>query len=112
MRLRQAALVLLGLYACLVATIAHRHTVAIDNLEFPWGLLLALVGVYSIARAVDPWVRLGAAFFALGWAMGLTLPMLSPGESYLIAEDWLGLTFMLGGVGVLALAVLRGSRTP
>lgn len=110
MRLRQGALVLLGLYACLTATIVHRHTAAIDNLDLPWGLLLALVAAYSIARAVDRWAPLGAAFFALGWALGLTLPMLVPGDSYLVAEDWLGMTFMLGGVAALALAVVRGSR--
>lgn len=112
MRLRQVVLVVFGLYACLAATIAHRHTVAVDNIDLPLGLLLALIGAYSIARAVDPWAGLGSAYFALGWAIGLTLPMLPPGGSYLIAEDWLGVTFMLGSVGGLALAVVRGSRTP
>lgn len=111
-RLKQAALALLGLYVCFTATIAHRHTTVVSGVDVPWGLLLALFGTFVIARAIDPLARLGSAFFALGWAVGLTVPMFSPGGSYLVAEDWLGLTFMFGSVGVLALAVLRGSRTP
>lgn len=110
-RFKQAALFFLGLYVCFIATIAHRHTTVISGVDVPWGLLLALVGAYAIARAIDPWVRLGTAFFGLGWAVGLTAPMFSPGGSYLLAQDWLGLSFLLGGLGVLALAVVRGPRT-
>lgn len=112
MRLGQAALAVLGLYVCFTATIAHRHTTEIGGVDVPWGLILALVGAYSVARLVDPWVRLGAAFFALGWAVGLTVPMFSPGGSYLVAQDWLGLTFLLGSLAALALAVVQGPRTP
>lgn len=114
MRLKQAALTILGLYVCFAATIAHRHTTVLDGVDLPWGLLLGLIAAYSIARAIDPWVRLGAAFFGLGWALGLslTVPMFSPGGSYLVAQDWLGLSFLFGSMGALALAVLRGSRTP
>jgi hypothetical protein len=111
-RLKQAALIVLGLYVCFTATIAHRHTAVVGGLDVPWGLILALVGAYSIARLVDPWVRLGAAFFGLGWAVGLTVPMFSPGGSYLVAQDWLGLTFLLGSLGVLALAIVRGDPHP
>lgn len=112
MKLKQATFSVLGLYVCFTATIAHRHTTVISGVDVPWGLFLALIGAYAIARAIDPWVRLGAAFFGLGWGVGLTVPMFSPGGSYLIAQDWLGLSFLFGGLGVLALAVLRGSRTP
>lgn len=112
MRLKRAALTLLGLYACLIATLAHRRTTEVFGVEVPWGLLLALVAAYSIARAVDPWARLGAAFFGLGWAVGLTVPMFSPGGSYLVAQDWLGLSFLLGSMAAIALAVMRRSRTP
>ena len=112
MRFKQTALFFLGLYVCFAATIAHRHTTVISGVDVPWGLLLSVVSAYAIARAIDPWVRLGAAFFGFGWAVGLTVPMFSPGGSYLIAEDWLGLSFMFGGLGALALAVVRGSKQP
>lgn len=111
-RLKQAGLVLLGLYVCFCATIAHRHTTVVNGIDVPWGLFLAIFGTYAIARAADPVARLGAAFFAFGWAVGLTLPMFSPGGSYLVAQDWLGLSFMFGSFGGLALAVLRGSTQP
>lgn len=112
MRLKRAALFLLGSYVCLVATIAHRHEAVIDGVDVPWGLVLALIGTYFVARAVERWVRLGDSFFALGWAVGLIAPMISPGGSYLVAADWLGLSFIFGGVGVLALAVVGGSKAP
>ena len=107
MKIKRAALALLGLYVCLVASIIHRHTYVIGGVDVPWAMVLDFIAAYSVARAVRLWVRLGDAFFALGWALGLTIPMLSPGGSYLIAQDWLGITFMLGSVAVLALAVIR-----
>lgn len=103
---------MLGLYVCLIATIAHRHTTLISGINVPWGLPLALIGAYAIARAINPWVWLGTAFFGFGWAVGLIAPMFSPGDSYLLAQDWLGLSFMFGGLGAMALAVIRGPRTP
>ncbi len=115
MRLKRAALVLLGLYVCLVASIIHRHTYVVGEVEIPWAMALDFIAVYSVTRAVRPWVRLGDAFFALGWALGLMIPMIptislfSMGGSYLIAQDWLGLTFMFGSIAVLALAVIRRS---
>lgn len=107
MRLRQAALTVLGLYACLAATIAHRHTVLIAGIDVPWGLLLGLVAAYAVASAAQMWVRLGALFFSLGWAAGLALPMLTGGDSYLVAGDWLGLGFMFASFALLALVIIR-----
>jgi len=109
-RLQQSAIILLGLYVCLTATIAHRHTATIGGVDVPWGVVLGIIGAYSIARFIDDWVRLGAAFFGLGWAAGLTVPMFSPGGSYLVAQDWLGLSFLFGSLAALAVAVLRGPR--
>ena len=111
MRLRQAALGLLGLYVCLAATIAHRHMTAVGVVDLPWGLLLGLIGAYSIARLVDLWARLGAAFFGLGWGVGLTVPMFAPGGGYLVAQDWIGLCFLFGTLAAIALSVWRGSTT-
>lgn len=109
-RLRQAGLAAVGLYVCLIASVVHRHTLDVGGVELPWAMLIGFVAAYSIARAVHPWVRLGDVFFALGWALGLTIPMFSPGGSYLIAEDWLGISFMIGGLLVLAAAVIGSSR--
>lgn len=110
MRSRQAALAVLGLYVCLVASIVHRHTYVVGSIELPWGLLLGLVAAWSTTRAVRRWVRSGDLFFALGWTIGLTLPMFSPGGSYLIASDTLGISFLLGGLLALALAMIRVPR--
>jgi hypothetical protein len=106
MRLRQAALTILGLYVCLAATVAHRHTVVITGVDVPWGLFLGLFAAYWVASAAQMWARLGALFFSLGWTAGLALPMLTPGDSYLVAGDWLGLGFMFASFALLALVII------
>lgn len=110
MRVKQAAVFLLGLYVCLVATIAHRHTAVWGGMTVPWGVILAVVGSYATARGAGTVVRSGTVWFVMGWALGLILPMLAPGDSYLVAEDALGLTFMAAGVGSLAIAAVRAPR--
>lgn len=107
MRVKRVALTVLGVYVALVATVVHRHTVLIGQLQLPWGLLLGLLAAYSVAVSAEGWLRGGALFFAFGWVLGLTLPMLVPGDSYLLAEDWLGFGFMFVSLAVLALAVIR-----
>ncbi|MEO6472163.1 MAG: hypothetical protein ABIR57_09535 [Aeromicrobium sp.] len=110
LRFRQAALTLLGLYVCLIATISHRHVAVVAGVDIPWALVLGCVAAYSIARAARNWSRQGDLFFSLGWALGLAIPMISPGGSFLIAQDWLGISFLLGGLIALALAVFRQPR--
>lgn len=110
MRVKQGALAFLGLYVCLIATISHRHTATVGGIELPWGVALGLVAAYTIARTGEEWVRMGGAFFGLGWAIGVALPMFVPGDSYLVAGDWLGLLFMLGSFAALAIAVLRSTH--
>lgn len=109
MTFKRAALTFLGLYVCTIASIVHRHTTEVLGLDIPWAMVLGFVAAYSIARVVRLWTRSGDLFFALGWAIGLTVPMLSPGGSYLIAQDWLGITFLAGGLAALALAIIRTS---
>ncbi len=103
-------LTLLGVYVCLMASIVHRTTFELGVIPVPWAMLIGLVAAYSIARTVRPWVHLGDTFFALGWAIGLTVPMVGAGGSYLIAQDWLGLSFMFGGLAALMAAVIRSSN--
>lgn len=106
----RAAVFLLGLYVCLAATIAHRHTAEWGGVTVPWGVILAVVGSYATARGAEAVVRSGTVWFVLGWALGLVVPMLAPGDSYLVAQDGLGLTFMAAGVGSLAIAAVRAPR--
>lgn len=98
------------MYVCLMASIVHRMTFDLGAIPVPWALLLGLVAAYSIARTVRPWVRLGDIFFVLGWAVSLAVPMVGAGDSYLIAQDWLGMTFMFGGLAALTTAVIRSSN--
>ncbi len=110
MRAKQATLVVVGMFVCLIASISHSRTSDVSGFDLPWGTALGLIAAYASACTADFWVRIGGAFFGLGWALGLTLPMLVPGESYLIGSDWLGLLFMFGGFGALALAIVQGDR--
>lgn len=110
MRLLRPAIFGLGLYVCLAASIVHRHDASWMGVDFPWGLALAVGATYLIAVATERLIRAGSVWFMLGWVAGLVLPMLAPGSSYLIAQDWLGTTFMLAGVGSLAVATLRAPR--
>lgn len=110
MRIGRAAVFLLGLYVCLAATIAHRHTAEWGGVTVPWGVILAVGGSYATARGAEAIVRSGTVWFVMGWVLGLVLPMLAPGDSYLVAEDALGLTFMAAGVGSLAIAAVRAPR--
>lgn len=104
---KRALLVLLGLYVCLIATFVHRHIFYVGDLGLPWGVALALIATYAVARAGELWIRRGGAWFILGWAFGLVIPMIGAGDSYLIAQDTRGWILMFGGVAVLAIAVLR-----
>lgn len=106
----RSAMAALGLYVCLAATIIHRHTAEWFGITVPWGLVLAVVVTYVVARAAETLVLAGAGWFAMGWAIGLMLPMLVSSGSYLIAADWVGVSFLAFGVGSLVLAAIRASR--
>lgn len=100
----------LGLYVCLAATVVHRHTIDWLGVAVPWGLVLSVVATYVIARGAELLVSTGTGWFAMGWAIGLMLPMLADSGSYLIAADTTGLSFLIFGVGALILAAFRASR--
>lgn len=107
--LKRAALVFVGAYLCVVAAIVHRHTVGVSGTQVPWGLVLALVATAAVVLAASELVRVGGAWLGLGWAAMLTALQLSPGGSYLVATDWMGLTFAAGS---LVLIVWGALRTP
>jgi len=106
---KRAALVVVGAYLCLVAAIVHRHTAGVVGVRVPWGLILALAATLAVVIAASELMRVGGAWLGLGWAAVLTALQLSPGGSYLVATDWLGLTFAGGS---LALIVWGALRTP
>lgn len=99
-----------GLYVSLLASVIHRHTSEVGSLTVPWGMLLAIATTYLAVQGVDAAIRGTAPWFAIGWAVGLLVPMLFPGESFLIAEDAVSISYLLGGVGALAVATVRASR--
>ncbi len=107
--LTRAALVLVGAYLCLVAAVVHRHSAALGGASIPWGLVLALIGTAAVVRAASDVIRVGGAWLGLGWATMITALQLSPGGSYLVATDWMGLAFAGGS---LALIVWGALRTP
>lgn len=108
--MRRAALVVLGLYVSLVGAVVHRHVWVAGGVDWPWGAVLAAAVTYVVAVAAGRVVRVGAAWFALGWAAGLLALQWSPGGSYLVATDWLGWAFTLATLGVVVLAVLKPPR--
>ncbi|MRJ76635.1 hypothetical protein GEV29_08815 [Aeromicrobium sp. SMF47] len=108
--MRRAALVLLGLYVCVLGAVVHRHVWVVGGIDWPWGAALAVLVAYAVAVASGVLVRLGAAWFALGWAVGLLALQWSPGGSYLVAADWLGWGFTVSSLGVVVLAVLKSPR--
>lgn len=109
--LTRLALVLLGGYVAVVAAAVHRHTAEAQGVDWPWGLALALVASVAVAVAAGRVVRLGAAWFTIGWAAVLVGQSLAPGGSYFVAADWLGYTYTMLGLGLLGLVVVRDART-
>lgn len=108
--MKRAALVVVGAYLCLVAAIAHRHSARLGDAQVPWGLVLALVATAAVVIAASDLMRVGGAWLGLGWASMLTALQLSPGGSYLVATDWLGLTFAGGSLALIVWGALRTPR--
>jgi len=106
----RVGLLLIGAWTGLVGMIVHRQTVVVGDVVWPWGLGLVLIVTAVVVRAASGLFRVGAAWFALGWALILMVERIIGRSSYLVATDWIGWTFMLGGLGVIGLEVLRGSR--
>lgn len=104
------ALALLGVYVAFVSGVVHRHTVELSGVSWPWGLVLAIGVTVVVAAAAERLIRLGAAWFAVGWSVVLLAQSLSPNGSFLVAADWLGYAYALLGVGSLAVVIVRSSR--
>ena len=108
--MKRALLVIVGAYVCVMAALVHRQIFEVSGQPIPWGLLLALFVTFAVVRAASELMRVGGAWLGLGWASMLTALQLSPGGSYLIATDWLGLTFAGGSLGAIVWGALRTPR--
>ena len=108
--MKRAALLVLGAYVAVMGGFVHRHTWRIHDVEVPWGLLLAVVVTYAVVLAAERIVRVGGAWFGLGWGIVLLAQQFSPGGSYLIASDWPGWAFTIGCLGAIVAGVLRTPR--
>lgn len=108
--LARLVVVLLGLWAGLLGSLVHRTRFEVADVDWPVGLVLSLCTVALVAAACGLAVRVGAAWFGLGWTLVLLLQQLQPSGSYLVAADALGWTWMIGGLGVCAAAVLLAPR--
>lgn len=108
--LARVAVVLLGVAVGVLGSVVHRMTVDLGGYPWPGGLVLSLVTVVLVAVACGQLVRVGAAWFGLGWTLVLLLQQLQPSGSYLVAADVLGWSWMIGGLGVSAAVVLLAPR--
>ncbi len=107
---KRIVLVVVGAYLCVIAAIVHRHSDEIVGFQVPWGLVIALAASLAVVVAASEWMRVGGVWLGLGWAAMLTALQLSPGGSYLVATDWMGLTFAAGSLALIVWGALRTPR--
>ncbi|MGA8987956.1 hypothetical protein [Aeromicrobium sp.] len=108
--MRRAILLVLGAYVGLIGAVVHRHTWWAAGVHWPWGTVLAVAATYFVVRAAAQLTPVGGAFVGLGWGVALMAQQLAPGESYLIASDWIGWSFTIGSAGAIVLGVRCPSR--
>jgi hypothetical protein len=106
----RAVLVALGAYVCLLGAVLHRQVWRAADVSWPWGLVVVIAVTGLVTVAANGVARVGGAWLALGWAAALLALQWSPGGSYLVASDWLGLSFTAGCLGVIVLCVALRHR--
>lgn len=94
---------LLGGFACVVATLLHRVGTEVGGVFVPWGLVSGVVTAFFVASAATAWSSL-AEFFMGGWALALSIGLGIVGGSQLIVFDWIGVAFLVGGLGAVVAA--------
>ena len=93
-----------------MGSFVHRHVWRAADVDWPWGLLLAIATTYAVVVAAERLLPAGGAWFGLGWGIVLLAQQFSPGGSYLVASDWLGWSFTLGCLGAIVVGVVRTPR--
>ena len=108
--LSRVGIALLGAWVAALGAVVHRMTTDLGAVRLPWGLLLALLAVLLGALASEQLVRVGGAWFGLGWTAVLLLQQVQTSGSYLVAGDTLGWAFMGGGLLACAAVVVLAGR--
>jgi hypothetical protein len=107
-----AASAFVAALAALVSRMAWRPW-APGGIALPWGLVLSVaasVGVVLLARAI---ARPQGFAAAAGWIVGAGLVLGGrPEGDYLMAQDWLGLSFLLIAPVLVIAGAASGVRTP
>jgi hypothetical protein len=103
-------LVVVGAYVCLLGAVVHRQVWVAAGVAWPWGLVAAVAITTLVTVAAGDATRIGGAWLALGWAGALLSLQWSPGGSYLVASDWLGLVFTGASLGAIVIAVTLRTR--
>ena len=108
--LLRAGLAVLGAYVCLLGAVVHRQIWRAADITWPWGLVAIVVVTSLVTVAANGVIPLGGTWVALGWAVALLSLQWSPGGGYLVASDWLGLSFTVGCLGGIVLCVALRPR--
>lgn len=109
------ACAVLGAVLGLASLLVHREALRGGGVALPWGLLLGLGTTYAVITALSTTsagVR-GSAGCGVGWFLLVLAAQRSrPEGDFLVAGDWLGTSFVLGGMAVVAMAVVRNGTRP
>jgi len=101
---------LLGILTAFCAAWVSRAVWELDPVSLPWGLALAsLIAAALVVLSAS--LGRGPAFAAvLGWATGVVLWLVRPGEA-VIASDTLGYAFLLVPTAVLLVTAMLSAPT-
>jgi hypothetical protein len=106
----RVVLAVLGAYTCLLGAVMHRHVWTASGVSWPWGLAVVVALTGLVTLAADRAARVGGGWVAFGWAGALLALQWSPGGSYLVASDLLGLSFTVCCLGVIVLCIVLRPR--
>jgi hypothetical protein len=103
-----ALALLIGVIYGAVATVGHRQTIRIGDVEIPWGIAAALAGVLALLLGIrlvagGRWAAAAAAVGIVGTVALLTLP--GRGGSVLVAGDVIGTIWAVGPALIAVLVV-------
>ncbi len=101
--------VVLGLWVGAVGLVVHQQ-VWVAGVTWPWGLVLVLLTTMVVLRGLATGPRLASAWFLLGWACVLLVPVLLAGDDFLVGSGPVTWTWMFASAGLIVIDVVRASR--